>query len=334
MGSTKLHVLFLPNDDYELGCTDMSGEISAPKYMQVTFDGRTHAISNNNNCCEHGWLNLNFPRPPPLCSPYVDNSSFTLPEVPLYQHFEGIESLDYRGSLVYEESGRGAKIGGIWDPDGATYGPVNFGLPGESYAVLLKYRQLSDSVSVKMHLDDGTVVGTFSLVEDRDGRCSDCGSLEIAIDEEISGIHEVTFTAHRFAGTHKWAVIQSFEILAPPPSASPSMSLAPTMSAEPTITPPLLFELACGASDKACKGTRQSAGIDETHQLRCCADSDLGSDWERKFGNTCPAGVFGASEIGGTCYTAVTYSEGRNICESNGGKQSDILSTLSLANPF
>jgi len=91
VSSTKLHVAFLPKDDYELSCKNLSGEIVIPKYMKVTFDGRTYQILNNNNCCSAGWYNMNFARPPPLCSPYIEQRSFELPEIPLYQHFEANE---------------------------------------------------------------------------------------------------------------------------------------------------------------------------------------------------------------------------------------------------
>lgn len=307
--STKLHVAFLPNDDYQLVCKNESGDIVNPKFMKVTFDGKTYQILNNNNCCADGWYNMNWARPPPLCSPYVDQGSFQLPEVPMYQHYEGNEFLP--GSNV-EAQVDGIKLWGA-QFGGAHYGPVNFGEPGESRAVLLNWLKLDIHVSVEMKLDDGTLIGSVN-----EGGIADM----MDIPPEVSGIHEVIFTAHRFAGTHHFAKILSFEILPPLPTTSPSISSAPTISLVPTVTPPVMYELACGSGASACAGSRQSAGINELHPLRCCADSNLGVDWERKYPDRCPAGIYGASDFGGTCHQAVTFSEGKSICESEGGKQS------------
>ncbi len=89
---------------------------------------------------------------------------------------------------------------------------------------------MDSSVRVDMKLDDGTLIGSVGMgVEE-----------EIDIPTEVSGIHEVIFTAHRFAGTHHFAKIISFEILPPLPSASPTITSAPTISLVPTVTPPLI----------------------------------------------------------------------------------------------
>ena len=218
--TTKLHVAFLPNGNYQLVCKDTSGEIVQPKYMHLTFDGKTYQIHNNNNCCAQGWMNMNWDRPPPLCSPYVEQSSFTLPEVSLYQHYEGSEFLPGSHSSPVDGIRREA-VGG-----NARYGPVNFGEPGESRAVLLHWKRLSNEVSVHMKLADGTPIGSVRQE----------GFAEIAIPPEISGIHEVVFTARRFAGLHRMARIYSFEILPPLPTTSPSMSSAPTVTLVPTIS--------------------------------------------------------------------------------------------------
>eukprot|EP00559_Dactyliosolen_fragilissimus_P007792 CAMPEP_0184861662 /NCGR_PEP_ID=MMETSP0580-20130426/6290_1 /TAXON_ID=1118495 /ORGANISM="Dactyliosolen fragilissimus" /LENGTH=1463 /DNA_ID=CAMNT_0027359231 /DNA_START=285 /DNA_END=4674 /DNA_ORIENTATION=- len=312
--STNLHVAFLPNDHYQLGCKNESGEIVNPKYMKVTFDGKTYQIRNNNNCCEHGWYDMNFARPPPLCSPYVDQGSFQLPEVPLYQHYEANEFL-HPSNVAAEADG--IKLWGV-QFGGAHFGPVNFGTPGESRAVLLNWKKLSSHVRVHMRLDDGTLIGSVGN-----------NDVEIDIPPEVSGIHEVIFTAHRFAGTHHFAKIISFDILPPFPTTSPTMSPAPTSSLVPTGIPPSMYELACGSSGSACAGRRQSAEINELHPLRCCADFDLGKAWERKYPNSCPAGVFGASKLGDTCHKAVTFSEGKSICESKGGRLCTIREVLS-----
>lgn len=306
--STKLHVAFLPHDNYQLGCKDASGVIANPKFMKVFFDGQTYQIRNNNNCCEPGWYDKNWARPPPLCSPFVNQSSFQLPEVPLHQHFEASEFL--HTSNVHAEVGA-IKLKGAQFHE-AHFGPVNFGDPGESRAVLLKWEKLSSWVRVEMKLDDGTLIGSVG-----DGRQE--GVAEMAISPEISGIHEVIFTAHRFAGTHVFAKIISFEILAPLPTTSPTMTAAPTISPVPTVTKPLTYELACGSDASACAGQRQSAGINELHILRCCADSNLGDPWKRGYPKRCPVGVFGASAFEGKCHEAVLYSEGKSICESEGG---------------
>lgn len=257
---------------------------------------------------------MHWDRPPPLCSPYVGQGSFQLPELPLYQRFEANEFVHHwYGAQVDSIKLKQSNFGG------ARYGPVNFGAPGESRAVLINWKSLTSWVRVEMKLDDddGTLIGSVGQ--------SDAGiasAMEIDIPPEVSGIHEVIFTAHRFAGTHHFAEIFSFEILPPHPTTSPTMSYAPTSSIVPTITPPLTVELACGSGASACAGRRQSAELDELHPLRCCADNDLGEDWERRYPERCPEGLFGASDFGGTCHKAVTFSEGKSICESEGGKQS------------
>jgi len=281
--------------------------------MKVTFDGKTYQILNNNNCCHSGWYNMNWARPPPMCSPYVDRSSFELPEVPLHQHYDANEFLHFSNVKAYASGIKlwGSKFGG------AHFGPVNFGDPGESRAVLLKWESLTSFVRVKMKLDDGTPIGSVGSAD-----AGQESAEETAIPPEISGIHEVIFTAHRFAGTHLFAKIMSFEILVPHPTTSPTISSAPTISLVPTLTPPFTYELACGSDASACAGSRQSAGVDELHLLRCCADSNLGEPWKRGYPKRCPAGVFGASEFGGTCHGAVHFSEGKSICESEGGEHS------------
>ena len=224
--STKLHVAFLPNDQYQLSCKDESGDNFSPKFMRVTFDGRTYQILNNNNCCKDGWYNMNFARPPPLCSPYVDQGSFQLPDLPLYQHFEAIEFLHHWKDAEVD----GIKLNRF---HGARYGPVNFGASGESRAVLVHWKSLTSWVRVEMKLANGTFIGSVGQADE--GIES---AMEIDIPQEVSGIHEVIFTAHRFAGTHYFAKIFSFEILPPLPTTSPSISSALTMSLVPTVTPP------------------------------------------------------------------------------------------------
>ncbi len=168
---------------------------------------------------------MSFDRPPPLCSPYVDQGSFQLPELPLYQHFEAIEFLQHW---------KGAEVDGITLNrfHGAHYGPVNFGASGESRAVLVNWKTLTCCVRVEMKLGDGTLIGSVGQADE--GIES---AMEIDIPQEVSGIHEVIFTVHRFAGTHNFAKIFSFEILPPLPTTSPSISSAPTMSPVPTVTP-------------------------------------------------------------------------------------------------
>lgn len=92
------------------------------------------------------------------------------------------------------------------------------------------------------------------------------------------------------------------------------------------------YFLACGSSlnaDGACAGKNNVAAASEKHPLRCCKDSalDPGSDWQRKYHETCPENVWGtsfdpnlvSSAIAG-CYHSVDFNEGKEICENAGGE--------------
>ena len=99
----------------------------------------------------------------------------------MYQHYEGNEFLP--GSNV-EAQVDGIKLWGA-QFGGAHYGPVNFGEPGESRAVLLNWLKLDIHVSVEMKLDDGTLIGSVN-----EGGLADM----MDIPPEVSGLHELIFT--------------------------------------------------------------------------------------------------------------------------------------------
>ena len=101
--------------------------------------------------------------------------------------------------------------------------------------VLVAWKSLSSYVSVEIKLEDGTLIGstTGNHIVEPVGENND-GVAEIDIPPEVSGLHEVIFTANRFAGTHYFAKIMSFEILPPLPTTSPTITSAPTISLVPT----------------------------------------------------------------------------------------------------
>ena len=69
----------------------------------------------------------------------------------------------------------------------------------------------------------------------------------------------------------------------------------------------------CGAAVPTC------ADNDDTTEVRCCADSDLGSLWRMK-GNCSTAGVYGYSGTGEGCSGALTYSAAVAHCGAAGGR--------------
>eukprot|EP00581_Thalassiosira_minuscula_P008613 CAMPEP_0183705790 /NCGR_PEP_ID=MMETSP0737-20130205/2813_1 /TAXON_ID=385413 /ORGANISM="Thalassiosira miniscula, Strain CCMP1093" /LENGTH=287 /DNA_ID=CAMNT_0025933041 /DNA_START=194 /DNA_END=1057 /DNA_ORIENTATION=- len=95
-------------------------------------------------------------------------------------------------------------------------------------------------------------------------------------------------------------------------------------TSQPSDPPSASYMLACGASYASCTGISQSADSEELHHLRCCADSNLNNAWTRSdlTPDSCPSGVYGASDFpdGGMCYPAVTFHQGKNICEAEGGR--------------
>ncbi|KAL7548652.1 hypothetical protein ACHAWF_011924 [Thalassiosira exigua] len=105
------------------------------------------------------------------------------------------------------------------------------------------------------------------------------------------------------------------------PSASPTA--APTASepsAAPTTAPPTpapetgSFYIACGSSAMPCSGRSRPADVDESHELRCCADSEIPGFFRHE---ACDLEVWSESQFEGTCYHGVTWNEGVSICATH-----------------
>lgn len=75
------------------------------------------------------------------------------------------------------------------------------------------------------------------------------------------------------------------------------------------------YYLACGSS-AGCRSGPIQAYPEEKHELRCCADENLGGGWRK---NT-RCNVWGESEMEGKCFHSVDYAEAVNICERNGAR--------------
>lgn len=75
--------------------------------------------------------------------------------------------------------------------------------------------------------------------------------------------------------------------------------------------------LACGYSGSyACKTPVAMAAVEETHKVRCCADSFIGDGWVKKEG----CDVWGESEIGGQCKDAETHQSAAGLCANAGAR--------------
>ena len=106
-------------------------------------------------------------------------------------------------------------------------------------------------------------------------------------------------------------------------ATSESTSFGTCVTDEPTLSPTFTpetgsFYTACGSSAAGCSGQSTPADVAEKHELRCCADNQL-----QYFGkhSACPLDVWGASDFeNGLCHHAVTWNEGRDICEHYGGR--------------
>ena len=75
--------------------------------------------------------------------------------------------------------------------------------------------------------------------------------------------------------------------------------------------------LACGSAAGGCAGLEEWADVSETHELRCCSDSDLGADWS----NTRCNSVWAASDLDGVCHHAVGFNQGMQLCDNAGGEK-------------
>ena len=83
-----------------------------------------------------------------------------------------------------------------------------------------------------------------------------------------------------------------------------------------------VFLLACGATTGTCSGQTVAADSSETHEVRCCSDTDLGSGWTQMTtrGAAC-LNVWGRSEdINGICQNALNYGEALTMCANLGGR--------------
>lgn len=82
--------------------------------------------------------------------------------------------------------------------------------------------------------------------------------------------------------------------------------------------PGTIYLLACGGSNKGCAGQTLEAQKDESHEVRCCADTYLGSGWVQQA--TCVAAgfnVWGESEISGVgCVNGATHDQATQMCDS------------------
>ncbi|KAL7543422.1 hypothetical protein ACHAXR_012703, partial [Thalassiosira sp. AJA248-18] len=106
----------------------------------------------------------------------------------------------------------------------------------------------------------------------------------------------------------------------PPTPAPTSSPVTPEPTADPTpnptpvpTTPVAQYKAVCGSTNGGCKDN-PVLGEDETelHEVRCCADTNLGTDWSKKTGCT----VWGESEISGVCYPSKTLAEATDLCSS------------------
>merc|ERR1719333_340739 len=87
----------------------------------------------------------------------------------------------------------------------------------------------------------------------------------------------------------------------------PTPAPTPSPTADPTPPPADSYYLACGSSARACAGQAVGAAADETHELRCCSDSNPGSGWKRH--NRCDWAIWAKSKVLGTCHHGVTFDE-------------------------
>lgn len=105
-----------------------------------------------------------------------------------------------------------------------------------------------------------------------------------------------------------------------PPSKSPTPTLSPTNppTAAPTPVPETgSFFTACGSSTETCSGQSAPADVNESHELRCCADIPLPGFSKH---SACPLEVWSESQFEGKCYHNVNWNEGRSICARYGGE--------------
>ena len=58
--------------------------------------------------------------------------------------------------------------------------------------------------------------------------------------------------------------------------------------------------------------------MSELHEVRCCADSNLGSGWTKH--ENCNVDVWGESEINGNCEDSVDHGQAMSMCASMGGR--------------
>ena len=82
----------------------------------------------------------------------------------------------------------------------------------------------------------------------------------------------------------------------------------PTTSPAPTVLS-LFYYLVCGKPDAACGGMEEPANEHSLHEVRCCADSQLGPGWKLQSScqNTLGRSVWGDSEVNGVCYHAENH---------------------------
>ena len=79
--------------------------------------------------------------------------------------------------------------------------------------------------------------------------------------------------------------------------------------------------MACSSTASVCAGQTINRVASELHEVRCCADSNLGVGWRQYVGRGAICeNVWGESEINGVCENGVTYQQALSMCASMGAR--------------
>ena len=102
---------------------------------------------------------------------------------------------------------------------------------------------------------------------------------------------------------------------------SPTSNHYVCSTSQSSMSPRTLL-LACGATTGTCSEQTLAADSSETHEARCCSDTNLGSGWSQlsNRGAIC-TNVWGRSEDSNeVCQDALNYGEALAMCANLGGR--------------